>query len=645
MIIHEIDLLLNDLNQESDQSKIEHIIRSIPTKDLVLKRTIFNRIKKKTQLNLKDLEEIFNDVNKPNNPTKEEIKKFSILQFINKLQKENKNNEYLKYDNKIIELTNSEINLLIPNKKKSNKFYREIIGVFKLALLSKTKDYKKDNVVRYTFKANRDSFYNYSVSNFLKIYDDKIFKRTLGQDVIKYIFYKKGRDIAEKKAKYVLGFKNGWCLPIDDNSDYSIIWDTDEQRQVLKRSKKIYRKYTQEEKDKINEKLKDLVERTQMSDEYLTILISFCIIAPFKIYFIKKFGLFPHLILSGKMTAGKTSVANFFSTNFYGHYKEHCASQTAKSLARFEDIITASSLPRLIDDFNEVPKYIVNILKEMATSISDYKRKLSAITQISRPKVTPLIMTSNNLGDDFKDPANSSRAIVLEFEQPIKRDSQWIKLKEELRKEKLFSLLYDLTKNWKNNDVDDLMDEVDKTINIDEIIKNIEKNNNAIKNIDINYPRSREIYQIIVAGAILFKKISGIKLPLKNVFETLLSSRRNVSEELLSQFIAFCNMKLEFYSQEYPPRFLSCGLNYNDTDGYNFKQTDLRDFNEFTRKNYKLKPLAEMLQEGLTDKSKIEYTTRRINRIPTKVIVIKLGLLNDALSFNTELDEKYNDPW
>lgn len=354
-------------------------------------------------------------------------------------------------------------------------------------------------------------------------------------------------------------------------------------------------------------------------------------ISPFKLYFIRKKGLFPHLILSGVNTAGKTAIANVFTTHWYRNYKNHI---TNPSPARFANMISTSTFPVMIDEFKNIPASIINILKEMATSTSDYKRQLSVIKQISRPMVSPLIITSNELGDNFTDPANSSRAIVLEFDKPIVPNQQWQNYSELLRKYKPFSLLYDYTKDWTYKDLDKLLLKIETDIKLDSIINKIEKSNKNLKNIDLKYPRIRTVYQIIVAGVYLFREITGIKLSLENVFETLLQSRRDVSEDLLSQFLEFCDMAMAYTEGSNPP-YLTANLYYNDDKNeFYFNQTNLRDFNHYlqnlknSRNKYKLKNLAELLIEGLKDKESIKHTNRRMFGKQKKVIVLKFKLLS-----------------
>lgn len=632
----EINELISNLTDESNQSEIEHILNNIPENDIVFRKTSFNNIKEKTPLTLRDINELYNNLHRqPEVKNGAKKKGLTITQLETNLKRNPKNekNEYLKYDKKLIEITPSKIYLLSLNK--FGGYNREIVADFSLKLQFKTIDYKKDNRTYYTFEANNNLFYNYGIIDFLNIYADKIYKGTLGRDIVKFVFSNPSKKIPEMKAKRTCGFKNKWYLTFI-KGDFALMWDTDEQKEVINRCRKIYKKYNQEEKKEIISMLKELIEITDMPKEYITIIVAWSIIAPFKLYFIKYFDLFIHLMLSGKLTAGKTTFLNMFTTHFFNVFKKHTAGLTVKTIPKFEDIATASTFPRMLDQFEGYSRAVIDALKEMATSKSNYKRKTGLIHQISKPKVAPICGTSNTIGEHFKEPSDLSRAVILDYEKPIKQNLRWAKLSNKLKKKKPFSLLYDYTKDWTNKDITELIKEANQTINIDKEIEKIEKANNGITDIDISYPRIRKAYQIITTGAYLFREVFGIKLPLKNVFETLLKLRRNVGEELLDRFIAFCKQAKDFTFVERPPHYLTVPLKWNNTDGYNFDSLNLGDFNTFMKKFgneiFNKKKLAEQLIDTLTNKSLIKHTTRRKGYTkPTDIIVISDKLIGKPI--------------
>ena len=648
--IPQLNESINNLTDVTNQRDYDKILINIPENKPILHKTLFKAIAKKTEFTLKEIRTQYSELHKsPKVKTDTKKKRLTIDKLEANLKKnpKNKKSEYLKYNDKLIQITPSKIYLITLNK--SGGYYPPVIMAdFSLKILSKTIDYKNHKKTYYTFLVNKNLFYNYNILDFLDIHADKIYKGTLGRDVVKFIFNNPSKNIPEKKAKKTCGWKNRWYLIFIKDADFSLMWDTDEQKEVINNCRKIYKVYTQEEKEEIISMFKELIEITDMPKDYITIIVSWSIISVFKLYFIKHLNLFVHLFLSGKLTAGKSTFLDVFTTDFYKVNKKHTAGQTVKSVARFENISTASTFPRMIDQFENYSKAVVDVLKEMATSDSNYKRQTGVKHQISKPKVTPICATANNIGNHFKDPSDLSRAIILDYDKPIKDNPRWAELSNKLRKEKPFSLLYDYTNDWTNKDITKLIKEANETINIDKIIEKIEKANNGIIDIDINYPRIRKVYQIIVAGVYLFWKVFGIKLPLEkvNVFKTLLKLRRNVGEELLDRFIAFCRQAKDFTYIERPPSYLTVPLKYNQTDGYNFESTHLRDFNTFMRsfgkEVFDRKNLAEMLTETLTDKTLIKYTNRKKGYTKsTKVIVISEKLIGLPIPPDTHKEEDH----
>jgi len=563
------------------------------------------------------------------NDTKKKILSIDQLETILKKNPKNKNNEYLRYNKKEIEITPSKIYLLTLNK--FGGYNKEIIADFSLKLLSKAVDYKNNNMTYYNFKANKNLFYNHTIENFLKTYSDKIYIVNNKYAIIKFIFNEKSKNIPEKKVKQTCGFDKGWYLPFVKDTDYTIMWQTDEQKEVLKNCEKIYKKYNDNEKMEIINMYRELIKITDMPKEYISIIISICIISPFKIYFIRKLGLFPLLILTGIRNAGKSDFLEVFSTDLFRDYEEYCSGDEAHSPSRLGDALTSSTFIRMIDDWENVDKYSVNTIKNSATGLPRFKRKRSDQTFVTNKReVSPLAITSQDLGDEFSDTANLSRAIVLNYEKAIKRNPEWGRIKNKLKKEKPFSLLYDFSKDWKNKDLDMLVKNANMTIDIDGIIKKVEKTSLGKLNVDKDYPRIREIYLIMTTGAYLFKEITGIKLPLKNVFETLIQARKNVTEEFLNEFISFCRMAKDYDDTNYRnPKFLTCELHWNmEKDEFYFTPANKRDYQEFTHSKIGIKPLYEKLKEALTDKSLIQYKSVRIDgRKPQNVMVIKDSLI------------------
>ena len=594
---------------------IDSILIKIPVDDHILKDQIFREIKKITKTTIPTLKTIYKELHEPEKePTKkDEYSKINRLLYLKAtLEDKNPKNKYMVYDDNLIEITNSEINLFELPYKKSTKYERIKVVGFNLDILYKTSDHKNDNIILYTFKKNNEILYNYELSNFLKKFDSEIIKKRIGNEVIKYIFSEKSKYCKNKKPKYILGFNNRWYLPIDeDKNDYTIICYTDEQKQIFQNCKNIYKQYSDDKKLKIKSDFKKFIELTQINLTYLSIIIGWSMIAPFKLFFISNYKLFPHLILIGKRYTGKTSFLDFIIISFFKHYENHLSAQSIGTLARFEDMTSGSTLPVFVDEFDNIIRTIVNVLLEMATSTSDYKRKSSPISQISRPRIVPFSTTSNKLGTFYMRPAHNSRAIILTINDSMTRDQTWVDLKEKLEKEKLFSFLYDYTKDWTNKNLKELVKETKEKYKVEEQIKRLTEETRIIKYFSEKYyPRIREIYIIILAGINLFEKMFGIKLETDGILKTLIESRKQTSFDILSRFKEFCILKTTYDPKE-SSKYISCGI-INDKKGrYIFGQVDLTDFNMFNKSGYNLTELYELLNEGLEEKSYIQWLSTK----------------------------------
>ncbi len=157
---------------------------------------------------------------------------------------------------------------------------------------------------------------------------------------------------------------------------------------------------------------------------------------------------------------------------------------------------------------------------------------------------------------------------------------------------------------------------------LDKQLKNFKTKSRNKNTFEKDYPRIKEIYQIILAGILLFKKVFRIELKTDNVLEILIKSRRIISNELVHKFLEFCHEAREFeqyYGEnksefvKVQPKYLTCKLQQDIHGNYWFTSKNLRDFNEFTRQNYKLKQLGELLQEAIENKDYITVGTNTFN--------------------------------
>jgi len=616
-IISALEEKVKGLSETSKQENLESVLSEIPVSDIILENRMIRDIKKKTNIPINYLRKLLIDVRNKN--------RVNIVnrKFVSLRKNANKGIEYFKFNDLIIENGNDEI-LVIDNNKIKTK-----IADFSVDILFKTIDVQNNDVELFTFYVKKTYFYNISISRFMKIFKDKLYKESFGRDIVKNVFNEKSKEpnFPVKQGKYILGFDDGWILPLDDiNNDYSIICHTDEQMNVLKKCRKMYVEYSPNEKKIIQKQLKEMIKRTQIPKGQLTIILAYCIIAPFRSFFIKNFFLFPHLILEGVTRAGKSSLLDFFGNDFYGHYDNHMSGGTASSPARLEDALTASTFPRVIDEFTDDKEITINLLKELATSSSDYKRKTSAIQQISRPKITPIIISSNKLGNYFKDAANNARAIVLNFTTTASTDMRWGDLKRTLKSKKLFSLVYDYTKNWRNDDIQDFINEAIgiKGKSVKQIMKKLLKTK-----IEIQYPRIIEMYKIIMAGVYLYKKVFDIELDIKNTLLILMKSRRKTLETLLEKFVTFCRAAIAYNPTDsssisryyrYLDHRLEAKVKKGNLISYVFTSNNLANFNQYLikfgdgKKYSSLLELSELLIIGCQNKKLIKTGTVYLNK-------------------------------
>lgn len=631
----EFEPLIKKIPDNFTDKDIEEILSKLPKNKISLKSRVVKSINEKTKLGIRNINKIANN----------SMKMVPVSYKLIQLRNNNPENEYFEYNNYIIENSDDGIFLI---DEKQNKV---IIASFRLNVIDCIIDNRDSGTKLYHVKTS--DFFNgtCNVNYFLKKNDSKIFNAGLGRDIIKYIFSEKLKQIAVKDGVYVCGYDNGWYLPLDeDNSSYSIIWYTDEQRKVIDNCRIIYKSYNQKQKNKIIDRMKYFISATQISQGYLSIIIGWCMAAPFRLYFIKNFSLFPYLILEGTKHAGKTALLDFFGNYFYGHYDEHMSGTTASSLARLEDTMSACTFPRVIDEISNVKYNIIEMMKEAATSSSDYTRKVSPTEQISRPKIAPLAMTSNYLGSQFKDSANNSRAIVLNFDLTIVKDDTWKTLFKSLKNEKLFSFLYDFTDNWKDKNISKILKKVSLKYSNKDVDKTSWKNVKKIKSDSVgeskwekDYPRLSETYRIILFGVYLFEEIFKIKLDVSNVLEILKKSRRTVSIDLLDRFLGFCILAIKYNpsdasSQSRYYKYLNHKLILKEIKRvkmYVFTQENLRDFNTYNRdieeKKYSLTELYDLLKDSFIDKDAIEIKPVRLDDVIRRALVIKKDVLSSSV--------------
>jgi len=545
--------------------------------------------------------------------------------------------ETIKFNNCEIGITSTRILQYIVKKSKDKKKYItkiEIVLDGGLQLDKKTYDIKTNNRELFCFWFNKHYYSTMSMSNILNLLEPYMYKGNVGRDIIKRVFNVLGKYIKIVKPEYILGFNNGWKLPhLEEPNNYKIILYTDYERDAYNRAKNMIKNYSNKEKEKIIKKFERFVEITQNRKNTI-VLLSWSLSAPFKLAILEYCDTFPHLFNVGKRLSGKNALEKAFITKFYRIYDKMLSPNTLESISRLEDHLTESTFPHVITEIHKVKNFnTVPILKDLATGVSDFERKKNAFEiAFRKPKVAGLSMDSNNPIEVFKDPAMNTKIIVNEFESQIEIDPEWIKLNREFKKEKLFSFIYEITKEWKNKDVFELLDKQYKKI-VEELgldkVQKLEKEN----------PRLISIYQILLFGLELLKLAFNIEIDekIETIFNPIKLGRQFIPMELKDQLFHFCKKALKYdtgYDDNYGnwhrgnnPKFLTCPLEMDKNNiNYCFTQDNLRDFNDYAKKNYRLKELNNLVMDALENKEDIEYVNKRVQGIRTRYIQIRRDL-------------------
>ncbi len=489
---------------------------------------------------------------------------------------------------------------------------RDLILDGNFDILCKTTDNR--NIDLFTFKFRNKMYHTYSIDETLHKLSDKIYKGNIGKDIIKRVFNFIGDQFKLNdltyKPEYILGFNNGWKLPQTEiEKRFLIVCYTDLQVKTYNHAKNMLDKYSDKEKEEIKTKLKEFVEITQGDKTKNAILIGWSIAAPFRLAFLDYGDLFPHLYNYGERYTGKGSLEKFWIVRFYDIYDNYLSSITLESTSRLEDHLSESTFPHNIPECNRVQNInTLPILKDHATGISDFERKKNARElDFYKPKVAGLCFDSNKIVSQFKNSAFNSKCITQEYtkDDVVHLDLNWKELSRELKQKKLFSLIYDETKDWDNNKISDTMKSIRETIKTELEAKGIN-----IDTIEANNARLIPIYQIIRFGIKLFEDTFEIELENKDkILDSLIAGRKIISSELHDQFYQLCRNALDFKHLGPNPKYLTCILEETKhATHYAFTQKNLRDFKEFTGKRYKLPELTNLLKDAIDDKDDIEYS-------------------------------------
>lgn len=627
------DYFLNTINEQSSQNAIIEIFKLLPKNDIVIQGKTFRKIAKKSGLNLKEINDIFKQYQEQK--LLKEKRKQGAVQEIKKSEKEDNKDIFERielaklYD---IEIRKEGIFKIIWKKDKNDNIYPVEIPVLdgKLEVLFKTYDNILDTE-RFTFLLNGIQYNTYTVMNMIKKFEAKIYEGTHGRDIIKKVFNYFSDKIENKKAEYIIGFNNGWKMPyLEKEGKYAIISYTDIDRIVYKNAQKCVKEYSDKEKQKIIEKLKLFIIKTQTTPIKLLKIITWSIASIFRMPIIDFFKIFPIFYNYGERNSGKGSLEEFWIIHFYGLHKKLLPSKTLGSASRLEDYLASSTFPIVITEADGINiKKTLSVIKEHASDDTDFERKKPDQTLVMRKtKTAGLCLDSNIIIETFNDPALNSKCIMNEFTKKDvpKIDFEWKKLNRELKKEKLFSFIYNTTKDWNDKTLFKIFD------NIIEETKEKIKNYEEIERIN---PRILLTFQVCLFGLYVWNE--SFEFPLEQtlnigfnqLLDSLISGRKVIPRNLVDQFYRFCLTAINFeedYDEEYTtktgsftkkvrgsnPKYLTSPLKeHKDGFHYAFTQNNLRDFNEYAKNygksNYGLIELTNKLEDGLNDKDDIYY--------------------------------------
>ncbi len=537
-------------------------------------------------------------------------------------------------------ITNKQIHLSILKKDENGKEYassEELILDGSIKFDKKTFDYKTNNSELFSFWFNDYYYPTMPMSRILDTLRPYTYKGNNGMDIIKRYFNVESKDMLTVKAEYVLGFNNGWKLPqLEGEKGYAIIVYTDYQKDAYNKAKTIIKEYSEKKKTEIIEKFTKLIEITQ-NRENLVILLAWSLSAPFRLPILEYCDIFPHLFNIGNRLSGKNTLESTFITDFYKIYDKMLSPNVLESDSRLEDHLTESTFPHVITEIHKVKNInVLPLLKDHATGTSDFERKKNAFElAVRKPKVAGLSFDSNNPLDFLKDSAMNTKVIVNNFKKQVTVDPIWKNLNRELKKEKLFSFIYDYTKNWTNKDVHSLLErQLDKIEN--------EFGLEKVQRLERENPRLISIYQILMFGLELLKNVFGIEIDegIETILNPIKIGRQLVSMELKDKLFAFCKKAKDFdegyldingyFRKGDNPKHLQFPLKLDKNErNYCFTQDNLRDFNEYSKKAYYLKELNDLIADALEDKENIQLVNKHFNGNRTRYIQIKKDLFEN----------------
>ena len=488
-------------------------------------------------------------------------------------------------------------------------------------VLFKVKEPYGDNIYRYIIKIGKDVFFPKTIKEILIQLEPITQKGPIGRDILKKIINTRDKEIKQVNAEHIVGWSDGWKLPFtQEKLGMRLISYTTYQKKIQKRCENIIKIYTPEEKEKIIKKLKRFIEITDIDKDKLSIILSYNMIAPFRIDVLKFFRNFPLLILYGDPESGKSEILDFSIIDFFGVWDNHLSPNQIGNAAKLEDWLSTSSFPIFISEVEKIKDpEVLNIIKDHCTSTGLYTRKTGPLDAYERLRTAALVIDGNIFPKELKTEAIISRSIIIHINKHIKKNWEWIDLKRELKKIKFFSFFYEHTKDWDQKKLFEELTEIRKSY--------------ITEGWEDQYRRLIPKYLILLYGKKLFKDIYGIDLPSDNYLKTLINGELQIQQNFIDVFKTFCDNAIKFNSEEFGLKYLQVGLYEKKNGDFIFTNENLRDFNEFVEKilgeKYTLVDIEKKIKTGLKNKNLIEYKTNNVNGKTRRSILINKRLLNN----------------
>lgn len=499
---------------------------------------------------------------------------------------------------------------------------------------------------RFTYLLNGQMFYTDTIMDILRRAEPYLRKGLRGRDVLKEVISHYSRQLKNTTPREFLGFDNEWILPqTEEEKDVSIIVITDYQQEAYNNALHILENYSDKDKELVKKDLKRFLYITQCEAINLGILSGWSVAAPFRLYFIQEHDLFPILYNYGPPNTGRSTLEDFWIIDFYGIYTSHLPPNT--SIPRLEDHLSKSTFPYSLQDIKEsnINRDLISMLQDYSTSIGLFERKKgSKEIEFIKFKIAGLNLDSNEILEMFSSPAINERQIFTQYKQKTQLDLRWVALRKKLKKYKLFSFIYDYTKDWTNEDLDELYLPILERFN---------------KNFETNSSRLLKSGSIIRFGIDLFSEVFDIKLSItdEDIMNAIMEGSTTMTSYIVDQFREFCLMASAFeesyeYIKSYAdgstydsfhkgdnPHYINHKLRLDaDNKYYAYTSNNHEDYKRRFNERSGMKSFVEKIQKGLSNEeaSLIEYTLARpflangVKCKPMGIIKIYPEFLNDT---------------